>query len=78
MVAKVRAVGLNGIDGYAVETEGDFRMGDAKTVISIVGLPDTAMKEARDRISLAVVNSGCCTVYTYAYKKEIFTYAEIY
>lgn len=58
MVAKVRAVGLNGIDGYAVETEGDFRMGDAKTVISIVGLPDTAMKEARDRISLAVVNSG--------------------
>lgn len=58
MVSKVRAVGLNGIEGYGVETEADFRMGDAKTVISIVGLPDTAMKEARDRISLAVVNSG--------------------
>ncbi len=58
MVAKVCAVGLNGIDGYAVETEADFRMGEKKSVIGIVGLPDTAMKEARDRISMAVVNSG--------------------
>ena len=58
MVSKVFSIGLNGIDGYAVETEADFRMGDPKTVINIVGLPDTAIKEARDRISLAIINSG--------------------
>ena len=57
MVAKVCAVGLNGIDGYAVEAEGDFRMGD-RMAISIVGLPDTATKEARDRIRSAILNSG--------------------
>ncbi|MBQ5742790.1 MAG: YifB family Mg chelatase-like AAA ATPase [Clostridia bacterium] len=57
MVGTVFAVGLNGIDGYSVETEADFRTED-KTTISIVGLPDTAMKEARDRIRLAIVNSG--------------------
>ena len=57
MVAKVCAVGLNGIDGYAVETEADFRAAE-RTVITIVGLPDTAMKEARERIRLAIVNGG--------------------
>ena len=57
MVAKVRAIGLNGIDGYAVEVEADFRMGD-KLSIAIVGLPDTAMKEARDRVRSAIQNSG--------------------
>ncbi len=57
MVSKVCAVGLNGIDGYSVETEADFRIED-KISVSIVGLPDTAMKEARDRIRLAIVNSG--------------------
>ncbi len=57
MVGTVFAVGLNGIDGYSVETEADFRMGD-KTSIGIVGLPDTAIKEARERIRLAIVNSG--------------------
>lgn len=57
MVGTVFAVGLNGIDGYPVETEADFRPAD-KTTIGIVGLPDTAMKEARERIRLAIVNSG--------------------
>ena len=57
MVAKVCAIGLNGIEGYAVEAEGDFRQGE-RTAISIVGLPDTATKEARDRIRSAILNSG--------------------
>ena len=57
MVSKVCAVGLNGIDGYAVETEADLQPGE-RTTISIVGLPDTATKEARDRIRLAIANSG--------------------
>ncbi len=58
MVAKVCAVGLNGVEGYSVETEADFRVGDKNAVVNIVGLPDTATKEARDRIRLAIVNSG--------------------
>ena len=57
MVAKVSAIGLNGIEGYAVEVEADFRM-EEKMAIGIVGLPDTAMKEARDRIRSAIQNSG--------------------
>ncbi|MBQ4323216.1 MAG: YifB family Mg chelatase-like AAA ATPase [Clostridia bacterium] len=57
MVAKVCAIGLSGIEGYSVEVEADFRMGD-KLSIGIVGLPDTAMKEARDRVRSAIQNSG--------------------
>lgn len=57
MVAKVSSVGLSGIEGYAVEVEADFRM-EEKMAISIVGLPDAATKEARDRIRSAIQNSG--------------------
>lgn len=57
MVSKVRTIGLNGIDGYAVEVEADVRA-EEKTAISIVGLPDAAMKEARDRIRPAILNAG--------------------
>lgn len=57
MVAKVCAVGLNGIEGYSVETEADFSPSERMS-IGVVGLPDTAMKEARDRIRLAIINSG--------------------
>ena len=57
MVSKIRTVGLNGIEGYSVEVEADYRGGERLT-INIVGLPDTAMKEARDRIRSAILNSG--------------------
>lgn len=57
MVAKICSVGLNGIDGYSVETEADYQIGE-RASISIVGLPDTATKEAKDRIRLAIINSG--------------------
>ncbi len=57
MVSKVKTIGLNGVEGYSVEVEADFRIED-RTVINIVGLPDTAMKEARDRIRPAILNAG--------------------
>lgn len=56
MWAKVCSAAVNGIEAYPVEVEVDSGFGD--TVIVIVGLPDTAVKESRDRVSTAICNSG--------------------
>src|SRR3954469_3502909 len=56
MLAKVWSAAVNGIDAYAVEVEVDAGPGDTWSVI--VGLPDTAVKESRDRVSAAMYNSG--------------------
>ena len=47
---------MNGIDAYAVEVEVNCGFGD--TLVVIVGLPDAAVKESRDRVSTALTNSG--------------------
>ena len=57
MVTKINSVGLWGIDGYKVEIETDSRPAQDPE-IDIVGLPDAAVKESRDRIVSAVNNSG--------------------
>src|SRR3954463_1671580 len=56
MLAKVWSAAVNGIDAYPVEVEVDTGPGDTVTVI--VGLPDAAVKESRDRVSAALANSG--------------------
>ncbi|MBK9138570.1 MAG: YifB family Mg chelatase-like AAA ATPase [Verrucomicrobia bacterium] len=56
MFAKVSSAAVNGIEAYPVEVEVNAGWGD--TVIVIVGLPDTAVKESRDRVSTALTNSG--------------------
>jgi len=56
MLARVCSAAVNGIEAYPVEVEVDSGWGD--TFIVIVGLPDAAVKEARDRVSTALVNSG--------------------
>src|SRR5512142_2427177 len=56
MLAKVCAAAVNGIDAYPVEVEVNVGWGD--TLIVIVGLPDTAVKESRDRVMTALQNSG--------------------
>lgn len=56
MLAKVWSAAVNGIDAYSVEVEVDSSFGDTVTVI--VGLPDAAVKESRDRVSTALTNSG--------------------
>jgi len=56
MLAKVCSAAVNGIEAYAVEVEVDSAWG--QTVIVIVGLPDTAVKESRDRVTTALSNSG--------------------
>jgi magnesium chelatase family protein len=53
---KVRSGGLWGIEGYPVEVEVDISPGIPS--FSIVGLPDTAIKESRDRIRSAIKNLG--------------------
>ena len=56
MVSKVRSIGLFGLDAYMVEAEADVCSGHS--VFDLVGLPDSAVKESRDRVRSAIKNSG--------------------
>ncbi len=56
MLAKVCSAAVSGIDAYPVEVEVNAGYGD--TLLVIVGLPDAAVKESRDRVMTALINSG--------------------
>lgn len=56
MLQKVRSLGLQGISGYEVTAECDLSGGLPN--FDIVGLPDTAVKEARERVRAAIKNNG--------------------
>lgn len=56
MVVKCSSVGLLGMDGFMVEVEADVSGG--MSAFDIVGLPDTAVKESRDRVRTAMHNCG--------------------
>lgn len=56
MLAKVFSAAMNGIDACPVEVEVDSGRGEQFLVI--VGLPDAAVKESRDRVTTAMINSG--------------------
>src|SRR5512134_1349143 len=56
MLAKVYSAAVNGIEAYPVEVEVNAGFGD--TLIVIVGLPDAAVKESRDRVLTALINSA--------------------
>jgi magnesium chelatase family protein len=56
MLAKVWSAAVGGIEAYPVEVEVDAGFGETVTII--VGLPDAAVKESRDRVSAALANSG--------------------
>ncbi|MEX2289709.1 MAG: YifB family Mg chelatase-like AAA ATPase [Mycobacteriales bacterium] len=55
-LAKAYSVGLVGLDGHVVEVEADLARG--LPGLTVIGLPDAALAEARDRVRAAVVNSG--------------------
>src|SRR5271169_131971 len=55
-LARTFSVALVGVRGHLVEVEADIANGLPATIL--VGLPDTALREARDRIRAAIVNSG--------------------
>ena len=56
MLARAFSSAVNGIEAFPVEVE--VNVGNGDPVIVIVGLPDTAVKEARDRVLTALNNSG--------------------
>ncbi len=50
------SIGLRGLEGEVVEIEADI--GTGLPGVALVGLPDAALHESRDRVRAAVVNSG--------------------
>ena len=56
MLAKTHTLALRGIDGFDVNTE--IYIAPGLPSYTVVGLPDAAVKESRDRVVAAVRNSG--------------------
>lgn len=58
MLARVQSYLLQGIDALACEVEVDCHETDFDDGATIVGLPDVGVKESRERVRSALVNSG--------------------
>ena len=56
MLARTLGYGLSGVSGFAVKVEVYAATG--MPALEIIGLPDASVKESRDRVSAAIVNSG--------------------
>lgn len=54
--SKVSSVNINGIDGFGITVEADVRKGLPR--FELVGLPDAAVKEAKERVRSACRNIG--------------------
>ncbi|HWC30267.1 MAG TPA: magnesium chelatase domain-containing protein, partial [Dehalococcoidia bacterium] len=57
MLAKVYSAAVVGLDGELIEVEVDLLPG--LPAVNVVGLPDTMVQEARERVRSAIRNSGC-------------------
>lgn len=57
MLATVSSAALVGLDGEMVDVEVDISRAE-RPIMSVVGLPDTAVQESRERVRAAVRNSG--------------------
>jgi magnesium chelatase family protein len=53
---RTRTATLIGAEGHLIEVEADIAQGLPATIVS--GLPDTVLREARDRVRAAIINSG--------------------
>jgi magnesium chelatase family protein len=69
MLAKVRSCAVVGLEGVIVEVEVDVSSGLPKFIV--VGLPDAAVSEARERVTAAVRNSG----FTFPMRKVVASLA---
>jgi magnesium chelatase family protein len=56
MLARVHSCAVTGLDGVVVEVEVDYTQGVPG--MTVVGLPDTAVQESRERVQAAVRNAG--------------------
>ncbi len=61
MLAMARSCAIIGLDGALIEVEVDIANG--LTAFVIVGLPDAAVNEAKERVKAAIKNSGCLFPY---------------
>ncbi|RVW09866.1 ATP-binding protein [Prescottella agglutinans] len=55
-LGRAHSVAVTGVEGQIVEIEADI--GRGLPGVHLVGLPDTALQESRDRVRAAVTNSG--------------------
>jgi magnesium chelatase family protein len=63
VLSKLRTLGLMGMNGFAIDVEVDISNG--LPAFDIVGLPDLAVKESKERVRAAIKNSG----YTFPAKR---------
>ncbi len=56
MFSRIKSIGIFGMDSYMIEVEADISTG--LPAFDIVGLPDAAVKESRDRVRAAIKNCG--------------------
>ena len=56
MLANITSMALHGLDGYVVSVQVDVSSG--LPCFEIVGLPDTSIKESKERVKTAIKNSG--------------------
>ena len=56
MLSIIKSMALNGLDGYLVEVQTDITGGLPE--FNIVGLPNISVREAKERIRVAIKNSG--------------------
>lgn len=56
MITIINSCVINGLDGNLIKIEVDIVKG--LSTFNIVGLPDTVVKESRDRVRSAIINSG--------------------
>ena len=57
MLSIVRACAVVGLEGCIVEVQTDFNPRAGLSTFTIVGLPDSAVKESRERVRAAIKNS---------------------
>jgi magnesium chelatase family protein len=56
MFSQIKSLGLYGMDAYIVDVEADISMG--LPTFDVVGLPDAAVKESRERVRSSIKNCG--------------------
>ena len=56
MLTRVFSAAIQGVEGFEVEIEVNSGPGEPKIIV--VGLPDVAVKESKDRVTTAIANSG--------------------
>ena len=56
MLSNITSMALQGLNGYAVSVQVDVSSG--LPCFEIVGLPDTSIKESKERVKTAIKNSG--------------------